>query len=54
MNRLCLIRIQLKFTIVHPCLNIRYARLSSPSDFLKLGEVGRNVELIIIRKAVVI
>ena len=26
-NHLCLIRIQLKFIVVHPCLNIRYARL---------------------------
>ena len=26
-NHLCLIRIQLKFIVVHACLNIRYARL---------------------------
>ena len=26
-NHLCLIRIQLQFIVVHPCLNIRYARL---------------------------
>ena len=53
-NHLCLIRIQLKFIVVHPCLDVRYARLSSPNDFLKLREVCRNVELVIIKKAVVI